>query len=122
MTEREAVLRKLDVGDIFHAESPSGASLICLVTFVSESAIHARTVTTQYRFKFDMRTGEAEWDRNGSVCVIDSVAPLPVEIHNVMLGIDRKYRLERDVEKFKLNDAEKKALVFVDSYYAENQL
>ncbi|WP_416046880.1 hypothetical protein [Cupriavidus basilensis] len=121
MTERETLLQKLDVGDIFHAESPNGASLICLATRIDEAIIYARTVTTQYRFQFDRRTGGAVCG-DGSVCFIDSVAPLPLEIHNVMLGIDRKYRLEREEERFKLNDVEKKALIFVDTYYRENQL
>lgn len=122
MKDRETRLRKLDVGDIFHAEAPNGASLICLVLRIDDATIHARTVTTQYYFEFDLRTGEAKWGNEGAVCAIDSVTPLPVDIHNVMLGIDRKFRLESDLERIKLNDAEKKALIFVDSYYRANQL
>lgn len=122
MTDRETILLKLDVGDIFHGEAPNGASLICLVLRIDESIIHARTVTTQNYLQFDRRTGEAEWGNEGVVCAIDSVAPLPVDIHNVILGIDRKYRLEHDEERFKLNDAEKRALIYIASYYPENPL
>ena len=71
---------------------------------------------------FDRQTGKAEWGDAQVVCTIDSVAPLPADIHNVMLGLDRKFRLERDLERIKLNDAEKRALVFVDSYYSSNPL
>jgi hypothetical protein len=122
MVERAVILQKLDAGDVFHAESPNGASLVCLVTRVDEGTIYARTVTTQYSLRFDRTTGEAEWGGGGAPCIIDSVAPLPVEIYHVILGIDRKYRLEQDVDKLKLNDAEKRALVFVDSHYSQNQL
>lgn len=55
-------------------------------------------------------------------CTIDSMEPLPVDIHNVILGLDRKLRLVRDVERLKLNGAEKQALIFIDSYYSSNPL
>jgi hypothetical protein len=122
MADRKTALGKLAVGDIFHAESPNGASLICLVTSVTETTIQARTVTTQRHLEFDRQTGIAEYGDEPIICTVDSTAPLPVEIHNVMLGIDRKFRLEQDPERLKLNDAEKRALVFVDSHYSSNQL
>ena len=120
MADRAAALKNLAVGDIFHAECPNGASLICLVMAVTKTRIQARTMTHQIYLEFDRKTGVAKW---GDVpCVVDSVAPLPVDIHNVMLGLDRKMRLEQDPERFKLNDAEKRALIFVDSYYSSNRL
>ncbi|WP_428671162.1 hypothetical protein [Reyranella sp.] len=122
MPDREDELRKLAVGDIFHANSPNGASLICLVLSVTEEAIQSRTVTTQVYLEFDRRTGNAEWGEDPIICTIDSITPLPVEIHNTMLGIDRKFRLERNLERLRLTDAEKRALVFVASHYPSNQL
>jgi hypothetical protein len=69
--------------------------------------------------EFDRRTGVAIWE--GDVrCTIDSVAPLPLDVHQVMLAIDRKFRLESNLDRLKLSDAEKKALIFVDDYYPEN--
>ncbi len=130
-TNREASLRRLVVGDIFHAASPCGASLICLVTAVTETTIHARTVTTHIAFEFDRANGTADWgDEDPDHCAIDSTAPLPAEIHAVMLGIDRKYRpdpddlewLERDPERYRLSEAEKNALLFVAKYYPANPL
>lgn len=47
MDDRKDALRLLAVGEIFHAEAPNGASLICLTLAVTETGIHARTVTTQ---------------------------------------------------------------------------
>ncbi len=138
MPDREELLRSLVVGDIFHAsfpsENPGGPSLVCLVEAITDTGIQARTVTTQYRFRFNLKTGEAESIdaamlavREGEevVCLIDSVVPLPVDIHNVILGLDRKSRLERfdrNPERVKLNDAEKKAIIFMSSYYPANPL
>lgn len=125
MTERETFLQRLLVGDIFHAAAPNGASLVCLITRVTETTIEARTVTHQMQFQFDRRTGAADTDWGDGeivVCIIDSVAPLPVEIHDVMLGLDRKMRLEHNIERIKLNDAEKRALIFVGGYYSSNPL
>src|SRR5947207_853489 len=122
MDDREIALRKLVAGDVFHAESPNGASLICLVISVTENTIQARTVTTQIHLEFDRETGIAEYGIELVPCTIDSVAPLPLEIYNVILGIDRKFRLENNLERFKLSDAEKRALLYVDPHYAENRL
>lgn len=122
MTNRAILLQTLVVGDIFHATCPNGASLICLVMSVTENAIHARTVTNQVYFQFDREIGIAKLGDEPVLCTISSVAPLPGEIHNVMLGIDRKFRLEQDLERFKLNDAEKRALVWVGSHYSSNPL
>lgn len=122
MGDRNAALDALCIGDIFHAESPNGASLICLVMGVTDTTIHARTVTTQTYLDFDRRTGVAEWGDDRIPCTVDSVARLPADIHNEMLGIDRKFRLERDRERLKLTDAEKRALLFVDSHYSSNRV
>ena len=122
--DRETLLRSLDIGDIFHGESTYGVSLICLVTHVDESTIRARAVTTQLLYQFDRNTGKVLWcsGTDSITGSIDSVTPLPSDIHNTLLGLDRKMRLEHDEERFKLSQAEKKALIFVGSYYQENQL
>lgn len=120
MIDRRTALGTIDVGDIFHAEHPNGASLICLTVSVTDAMIVARTVTTQQYYEFNRETGVA---RAGAVeCVIDSVAPLPGDIHNVMLGIDRKFGTERHLERFKLTEDEKRALVFVASFYPANPI
>jgi hypothetical protein len=122
MFDRETLLGRLAVGDIFHAEAPNGASLICLVVAVSEATIQARTVTTQTQLEFDRRTGIAQSGDDRVPCTINSAAPLPLDVHDVMLGIDRKFRLERDPERLKLNEAEIRALLFVASHYSANPL
>jgi hypothetical protein len=119
-TAPSVLISRLAVGDIFHADTSSGdgASLICLVMSVSETIISARTVTSQYHLEFDRRTGIGKWGGD-SVCRINSVTPLPLEHHNTMLGLDRKMRLERDPERFKLCEAEKKALIYAAKHYAD---
>jgi hypothetical protein len=117
MTDRKALLGKLVVGDIFHASSPNGASLICLTVSITEETIQARRVTTQEYFVFDRQTG-VERSEHERLCRIDSVAPLPLDVLNVILGMDRKFRLEQDPERSKLTDAEKKAMMYVGPHYA----
>jgi hypothetical protein len=127
LTDRKLLLGKLAEGDIFHAESPGGAKLICLVTSVSETVIEARTVTTQMHFHFDRQTGvgTGKWGDVSVIASISCVAPLPEDIRDVMLGIDRKFKQEHDPndpDRFRLNDAEIRALIYVDSHCSSNPL
>jgi hypothetical protein len=84
--------------------------------------IQARTVTSGEHFESDRQTGVAQWVDEATSCAIDSIAPLPVDIRNVILGLDRKYRLEQDPRRARLNDAEKQALVYVGTHYPSNRL
>ena len=131
MPDREADLANLGVGDIFHAECPNGASVICLVLSVTPTTIEARRITTQESLSFDRQTGVEQAAPEQAVAIIDSVAPLPSEIYNVFLELDRKYGALmamdeesrfQDLEQFKLTDAEKKALIFVASHYPADPL
>jgi hypothetical protein len=119
MVDRASAIGKLVVGDIFHAQCPNGASLICLVESVTDTTIDARTVTHQIKVKFDRGTGV---ENSETPCAIDSIAPLPVDLHNVILGMDRKLRLEPDLMKHKLSDEEKRALISIASHYPSNPL
>lgn len=124
MIDRKEVLSNLVVGDIFHATSAKGTKLICLVTAVTDTAIHARTMTTQFLLKVDRQTGKGEVKSviETVPCTIDSITPLPVDIHNIMLGLDRKSRLERNEERAKLTKDEIRALLFLDDHYESNPL
>ena len=92
MGDREAALRRVAVGDMFHASirgRTDGPSYPCLALQVREDAIFARRMTTQSVHWFDRTTGvEIDDDR----LVIDSVAPLPEDIREIMLSIDRLFR------------------------------
>jgi hypothetical protein len=132
MLDRKDLIESLGVGNIFHAEYPNGASCICLVLAVGEDSIQARRVTTQENLIFDRQTG-VERDSNArSLATINSVTPLPAEIHDVFLDMDRKYqafmamdekaRFDQDPQRFKLTEAEKNAFRFIDTHYSANPL
>jgi hypothetical protein len=131
MTDRGTCLRKLCVGDIFHAEYPNGASCICLVLSVDETTIQARRVTTQQNLSFDRRTGVEEVAPDEPQAVIDSVTRLPPDVHNTFLEMDKKYETLmsmdeasrfQNLEQYKLSEAEKQALILVASHYPSNRL
>lgn len=133
MTDREARLRCIAIGDIFHASirgRRDGPSYICLALQVRPSAIFARRMTTQSVHWFDRATGlEIDDDQ----VVIDSVAPLPLDIREVMLGLDRKY-LESEYREAedpnweppegssRLTEEQKRAFSFIAKFYPANQL
>jgi hypothetical protein len=86
-------------------------------------------MTTQENLEFDRQTGVEKASDGEALAVINSVAPLPPEIRNVFLAIEQKYREiepedwdDPDLERFKLTEAEKKALRFVGPHYSSNPL
>jgi hypothetical protein len=122
MYDRETLLGRLVVGDIFYAAASNGASMICLTVSVTGTTITARRVITEEHLEFDRRTGMMALADGRAPCTINSVAPLPIDVHNVILGIDRKFRLENDSERIKLNDAEKNAIILAASHYASHPI
>jgi hypothetical protein len=89
-----------------------------LVEAVTNGKIEARRVTTQGHVTFDLNTGQTLANNPELRCTIDSITPLPAEIHDVMLGLDRKMRLRFD----KLSRDEKDALLFIADFYPANPL
>jgi hypothetical protein len=119
--DRESEIRRIAVGDIFHASAPNGASLICLAEEVTETTILARTVTNHFSFGFDRTTGAAEFEYEGRpavTCKIDSVARLLPQVHAIMLELDRKYGLGDP----KLTTDQKRALLFAWRFYPANAI
>ena len=134
-TDREMALNAIKVGDIFHAEASSGASLLCLTMAVTDTQIQARNVATQIIYDFDRRTGFADWFVYGThyTCSIDSIAPLPPDIHEILLSLDQKYReceyrLAEDPDwesapgESHLTKEQIRGLLFVADFYPANQL
>ncbi len=131
--DRKTLLGNLAVGDIFHASAPNGASLICLVMAVMETVVQARTITHQLHLEFDRTTGVAEWNPAKGwpgkghpdvwvQCTIDSVAPVPIDDHEVMLFVDRRERLTYRSGDADFSEVEKDCFIFIYSYYRENPL
>jgi hypothetical protein len=130
MTNREAALQTIAVGDIFHASGTNGASFICLALQVREDAVFARRITTQSVHWFDRTTG---LDQDNPKIVIDSVAPLPEDIREIMLSIDLLFReaecrsaeepdWEPPENHFHQNKDQIRALLFIAKFYAAHPL
>lgn len=119
MTDLQNALKGLAVGDIFHARSSNGASLLCLVTAVDRTTIYARRIHTQDEERFDRKTG-FEWGKVDTK--IDCVTPLPPEIRDVFVRLDQRYQeqsalirkgLEPNMEEAKWTPDERRAHDFL---------
>jgi hypothetical protein len=120
------IVTNLAVGDIFHADCPNGAHLICLATSVTETTIHARSITNDQYMEFDRTTGTGivTWRDRKTPCAIYSTSPLPEDVHNIILEMDRKTRfaedpINRSVQDESqpwLNDDERRALRYVATH------
>jgi hypothetical protein len=87
-------------------------------------------MTTQSVHWFSRTTGvEVDDDR----IVIDSVTPIPADVHKIMLGIDRKFREAEYLraeepdwrppeDYFHLSDDEHRAFSFIDDFYPAHPL
>ncbi len=133
--DRETALRNIAVGDLFHASASNGASLLCLTMAVTAPVIQARNVATQIIYDFDRRTGRATWYVFGTPygCLIDSVAPLPPDIQEIMPSLDRKgreaeYRNAEDPNRAwkpgdnPLTAEQRRGLLFVGDFYRAHPL
>jgi len=102
---------------------------------VTGTTIQARAVTTQEIIEFDRRTGVADHRfRSASYrYVIDSVAPLPADIHDIMLSLDRRYRESEyrwaenpdwkpTLEDTRLTKEQIRGLLFVSDFYKANPI
>lgn len=116
MLELRPILSKLVPGDFIHGRCPDGPTLICLVESIDFHRIQTRSITTQRRYTFDVDTGLTNDD--GVLCTIDSIAPLPLDVHHVLLGLDRRMRLG----ELPPNRAEIEALIFINHFYPAHPL
>lgn len=119
MPDRETLIRKIKVGDIFHATAPNGASLVCLAVEINETAILARRLFVPEYLEFDRATG-VNTTVGGHKCQIDSVAPLPEDIREVLENLDHRNRTNPKDAKFR--EAEKYALLFIADHYPANPI
>lgn len=115
-TSQSIALGKLGVGDLFHAEYPSGAKLIGLTLEVTATRIRGRDITRQEILYIDRQTGVSIPGEDGISCTIFSTEPMPPELYEALIGLDRKYGSGRvpTEEESKLTPAEKKALIFIN--------
>lgn len=102
-------------GDLVHRRCSEGQSLVCLVESLGPDRIVTRRITTQEPVTFDIETGEGVGAPGGC---LDSIMPLPVDLHEVLLGLDRKRRLGDQP----ISPVEKDALDLADEVYAAHPL
>jgi len=131
-TDRKTALAAIAVGDLFHGRPRRGAaSIICLALQVREKTIFARRITTQSVHEFDRTTGVETDDRNP--VIIDCAAPLPTDIRDILLDLDRKYReseyrYAEDPDwnapdhEMKLTKDQIRALVFISKHCEDNPI
>jgi hypothetical protein len=119
MTSRADSLAKISTGDVFHATSPNGASLICLALDAADTTINSETITSVYALKFDRKTGIAEQDFHGETvtCTIDSVARLPEGIEKMLINLHCACSRKDESDEPKLREAEHRALIFAAQYF-----
>lgn len=118
----KSTLAKVVVGDIVHGSIVDGPSLLVLVTDVTAHSIVGRRVTTGQTVRFDRETGVLQDTRVGC---IDSVEPLPADIHTVLLHLDRVSRTAEphsSPDRARLSDAQIAALRFTHAFYPANPL
>ncbi|MBI3198349.1 MAG: hypothetical protein HYZ40_12760 [Rhodospirillales bacterium] len=116
MTSQRVALSELDVGDLLHAEHPDGPKLIAITLDVTATRIRARDICRQEVMEFDRQTGLSVSADAAVPWVIYSTEPMPPELYEALIGLDRKYgsgRVPTD-EESKLTPAEKKALIFIN--------
>jgi hypothetical protein len=128
MPDRETALQNLAVGDIFHARSSNGASLVCLVTAVGDGIICARRIHTQDDVQFDRNTG---FELGKAHTKIDCVTPFPPDIESIFLAMDRKYQelmalvgqgVELTPDQTRMSADEKRASLSIDQQVAANPI
>jgi hypothetical protein len=109
-------LGTLDIGDLIHAEHPDGPKLIGLTLEVTATRIRVRNICRQEVMEFDRQTGLSVSGDDAVPWTIYSTEPMPPELHEALLGLDRKYGSGRELadEEYKLTPAEKKALIFIN--------
>jgi hypothetical protein len=126
MSDRETALRNLAVGDVFHARSRNGASLVCLVIALDDGTLHARRIHTQDDVQFDRNTGV---DVDTPHTRIDCVAPLPPDIHTIFAAMDRRYEaahalirqgIEVNLDEARWTEDERRAHSFLKKHIAAN--
>jgi hypothetical protein len=135
MSDRSKALKALGVGHIFQATDAKGPVRICIVLSVTENTILARSVTTQEIIEFDRGRGVADhnWHDGMYHYAITSLTPLPHDMHEIMLSLDRdgrefEYKLAEDPnyqspqDKPVLNDDQRRGLLSVSRFYEAHPL
>lgn len=118
---RKQVLDAIKQGDVIYGIAAGGQEKLMLVYRTTPDTIYARHVTTQTKVEF-RRDGRSRRCEGGGSCTIVSVAPLPAEEHDVVLGLDRKMREAKELTDLKLSKAEIQMLRMKAEFYQSSPL
>jgi hypothetical protein len=116
---RARKLARLDIGDIFAAKVEGGNSLPFLVVAADADSIRTRCMTSQFPLVFERGEGVAVEIDDGRTRVwrISCMQPLPLEIHTLMLSVDRRMRLGSNGTTNPLDDGDKRALLYIGDHW-----
>lgn len=115
-------------GDIIHATRFGPSSIICVVESVAGGFIRTRSIAQQHAIDFDIETGVGAWrdelfGDEPIECQIDSIEPLPREIHDALIEQDRRHRLISDPERWRAGGEEEwKAWPSAQEFFKRNPL
>ena len=121
MSSRDQALGELRVGDVIFGVGAGGQEKLLLVFEVGQKGFSARHVTTQMPFSFG-RDGKTRVDADGGFVTIVSTARLPPEMHEVALGLDRKWAARPDYPDTVLSKAEIDLLLKYAAFFRANPL
>ena len=122
-------LKNIKVGDIINVFATGGARTYCLVQSVGQTTFHAKTMTTHLDLVFNRETGVGKRADGKTVWYVQSVAPFPEHLREVIFGYFEKrnpvtgneYQKTRP-EGHRLSQAEIEAHEYLDEYYASHPL
>ncbi len=121
LSARQAALDAVKVGDVVFGIAGNGQEKLMLVYKADQQSIFTRHVTSQTRVEFG-RDGKSRQVTDGGSCTIVSVASLPPEDHETVLGLDQKMRTAKKYPEAVLSRAEVEFLLRHDRFFKANPL
>jgi hypothetical protein len=120
-------LTRVVPGDIIHATSFGPYSIICVVASVEGGFIRARSIAQQLAIDFDIETGVGAWrdETFGDTpieCRVDSIEPLPREVHDALIDQDRRHRLITDPKRWRESKAAWSAWSAAEEHFKRHPL
>ena len=113
-------LAALDVGDIVGARLMDRRDCLpFLIVAADGKTMRTRCMTSQFPLIFERHDGMATENNDGQMREwrISCIQPLPLEMHNLMLSVDRRIRLGSDGTTNRLDEGDKRVLVFIADFW-----
>lgn len=121
MPSRAQALNAVKVGDVIFGLGAGGQDKLLLVYKADKAGFSARHVTTQMTFRFG-RDGKTRVYADGGFINIVSTARLPPDMHEVALGLDRKWAARPEYPDTILSKAEIQLLLTHKDFFKSHLL